>query len=109
MIRDKKDEIVMRTLWELSKAQERLKILKTEAARRGDRLKRVGHLLDAYPEYLTEKGESVDPSFFGQWQSHVWNDADILPAAEIRRLTVGIRAEIKTLAILSMRLRDLGH
>jgi hypothetical protein len=47
--------------------------------------------------------------FSSQPQVHIWNDADILSAREIRKLTSEIRKEIQTIANLTTMLRNLGH
>jgi hypothetical protein len=102
--------VVGQTLAALRETKERLQMLKSEAGRRGERLKQVGHFLAAYPEYLIEKGEAVvDAGFSSQSQVHIWNDADILSAREIRKLTSEIRKEIQTIANLTIMLRNLGR
>jgi hypothetical protein len=104
------DTVVGRTLGELREARERLQMLQSEARRRGERLKQAGHFLAVYPEYLIQEGESVvNAGFSSQPQVHIWNDADIFPAREIRKLTSEIRKEIQTIATLTTTLRNLGH
>jgi hypothetical protein len=109
MSQDEKDVVVGRATRERREARERLAMLKAEATRRGERLKNAGHFLGAYPEYLIQEGESVDSGFSSQPQVHIWNDADIFPPDEIRKLTSEIRKEIKTISNLTRTLRDLGH
>jgi hypothetical protein len=63
-----------------------------------------------YENPFSASGESVvNAGFSSQSQVHIWNDADILSAREIRKLTSEIRKEIQTIANLTTMLRNLGR
>jgi hypothetical protein len=68
------------------------------------------HSSSVHETPLSASGESVvNAGSSSQPQVHIWNDTDILPVGEIRKLTSEIRKETQTTANLTTMLRNLGH